>query len=468
MRLSLYLVKKTKGGFMSETKVTENRMGTMPVGKLLFSMSLPIIISFLVQSVYNLVDSIFVARLSEKALTAVSLCFPVQNIMISVAVGIGVGSAALISRYLGMNDKKRVGQVATHGLILAALATGLFVLFAIFFTSFYASSQSQDPEIIKYTEEYLSVVLIFCGGVFFQIFFEKTLQTTGNTVYTMVTQGTGAVINIILDPIMIFGLLGFPAMGVRGAALATIIGQMGGALVGVYFHTHKNKEVNFEFHKFRFHGDILSQIFTIGLPSIIMSGIGAFVLFFMNAMLYGFGSSAVAAYGIMFKLQSFAFMPMFGISNALLAIVSFNYGARNKERIKKAIRLSMTASFAIVGLSIILMWVFTNQIFDLFAATDVMREIGVPMVRIVSLSLIISIPSVVGVGGVFQALGNWKFPIFQSFLRQVIILLPIFYLFTKTGRLNIAWWAFVISEFINSTFCVYFLKRDIRNKIDVL
>ena len=284
----------------------------------------------------------------------------------------------------------------------------------------------------------------------------------------MITQGTGAIINIILDPIMIFGLLGFPAMGVRGAALATIIGQMGGALVGVYFHTHKNKEVNFEFHKFRFHGDILRQIFTIGLPSIIMSGIGAFVLFFMNAMLYGFGSSAVAAYGIMFKLQSFAFMPMFGISNALLAIVSFNYGARNKERIKEAIRLALTASFAIVALSIILMWVFTNQIFDLFAATDVMREIGVPMVRIVSLSLIISIPSVVGVGGVFQALGNWKFPIFQSFLRQVIILLPIFYLFTKTGRLDIAWWAFVVSEFLNAVVCVYFLKRDIRNKIDVL
>lgn len=453
---------------MTEKLAKKNRMGTEPIPSLLFKMSLPIIISFLVQSVYNLVDSIFVARLSEKALTAVSLCFPVQNIMISFAVGTGIGTTALLSRYLGMDDKKRVSSIATHGLILVTISMLAFVLFGIFFSDFYARSQSTDPEIIQYTKDYLFVVLLFCGGVFFQIFFEKTLQSTGNTVYTMITQGTGAIINIILDPIMIFGLFGFPMMGVKGAALATVIGQVGGALVGVIFHTKKNNEVNFEIKGFKLHLENLSLIFSIGLPSIIMSGIGSFVLFFMNAILYTFGSSAVAAYGIMYKLQSFAFMPMFGISNALLAIVSYNYGARKKVRIKEAISLAMKASFAIVGLATILMWVFTSQIFDLFAATDEMRSIGVPMIRIVSLSLIVSIPSVVGVGGIFQALGNWKFPIFQSFLRQVIILLPIFYLFTKIGNLTFAWWAFVVAELLNGIICIVYIRKDVRDKIDIL
>lgn len=453
---------------MTESLEKKNRMGTEPVPSLLIKMSLPIIISFLVQSVYNLVDSIFVARLSEKALTAVSLCFPVQNIMIAFAVGTGIGTTALLSRYLGMDDKKRVASIATHGLILATISMLAFVLFGIFFSDFYAKAQSTDPEIIQYTKDYLFVILLFCGGVFFQIFFEKTLQSTGNTVYTMITQGTGAIINIILDPIMIFGLFGFPMLGVRGAALATVIGQISGALVGVIFHTKKNKDVNFEFKDFKFHFENLNMIFSIGLPSIIMSGIGSIVLFFMNAILYTFGSSAVAAYGIMYKLQSFAFMPMFGISNALLAIVSYNFGARKKARIKEAISLAMKASFSIVGLAVLLMWIFTGQIFDLFAATDEMRAIGVPMIRIVSLSLIVSIPSVVGVGGIFQALGNWKFPIFQSFLRQVIILLPVFYLFTKTGNLTFSWWAFVVSELINGIVCVIFIRRDIKNKIDVL
>lgn len=453
---------------MTQTLEKKNRMGTEAVPSLLLKMSLPIIISFLVQSVYNLVDSIFVARLSEKALTAVSLCFPVQNIMIAFAVGTGIGTTALLSRYLGMDDKKRVASIATHGLILATISMLVFVLFGIFFSDFYARSQSSDPEIIQYTKDYLFIILLFCGGVFFQIFFEKTLQSTGNTVYTMITQGTGAVINIILDPIMIFGLIGFPMLGVKGAALATIIGQISGALVGVFFHVRKNKDVNFEFKGFKLHLENLGLIFSIGLPSIIMSGIGSFVLFFMNAILYTFGSSAVAAYGIMYKLQSFAFMPMFGISNALLAIVSFNFGAKKKARIKEAISLAMKASFAIVGLATILMWLFTNQIFDLFTATDEMRAIGVPMIRIVSLSLILSIPSVVGVGGIFQALGNWKFPIFQSFLRQVIILLPIFYLFSKTGNLSFAWWAFVVSELLNGIICVIYIRKDIKEKIDVL
>ena len=453
---------------MKEEKIQANKMGTMSIGKLLMEMSFPIIISFLVQSVYNLVDSIFVARVSEKALTAVSLCFPVQNIMIAFGVGIGVGSLALISRYLGMDDRKRVENIATHGLMMAAIASLTFVLFGIFFTDFYANSQTQNPEIASLTMDYLFIVLLFSPGVFFQIFFEKTLQATGITFYTMITQGIGAVINIILDPIMIFGLLGFPAMGVKGAALATVIGQTVGALTGVSFHIRKNKEVNFNFKNFSFHFGNMMQIFSIGLPTIVVSSIGSFVLFCINAILNSFGSLAIAAYGIMYKLQSFAFMPMFGISNALLAIVSYNYGAKNKERIKEVIGLAIKTSFAIVSVSVILMWVFPDKLLDLFAATDELRRIAIPMIKAISLSLIVSIPSVIGSGGVFQALGNWKFAIFQSFLRQVILLLPIFYLFTKFGNLDLAWWSFFIAEGLNSFLCIILLRKEIKTKIDVL
>lgn len=453
---------------MEETIVTENKMGTMPVGKLLLQMSIPMVISMLVQSIYNIIDSMFVARISEEALTAVSLAFPIQNILIAFGVGIGVGSSALLSRFLGENSRERVGSVAFHGIVLAGITYVVFAILGLLFTDFFARSQGQSQIVTTYTKDYLYIVTIFSIGLFYQILAEKLLQATSLTNFTMITQMSGAIINLILDPIFIFGLFGFPRLEVKGAALATVIGQLGGALIGFYFNKTKNKDIKFNSRKFAFHLDIVKQIFWIGLPSIVMATIGSIVVFVLNKILNRFGTSAIAAYGVMFKFQSFAFLPVIGISNALTTIVSYNYGARKKERIKKAIGLSIKSSFVLVTIAIIIMWTFPTQLLKMFNATDQMIAIGVPMMRIVSLSYFVAIPSIIAVGGVFQALGNWQVAILQSFLRQFIILVPIFYFLSLTGNLQTAWWAFFIAEFLDSILCIWLLKKDIRTKIDVL
>ena len=453
---------------MQELEVKENKMGTMPVGKLLLQMSIPMVISMLVQSIYNIVDSIFVAQISEEALTAVSLAFPVQNILIAVGVGIGVGSSALLSRFLGENNKDKVGSVAIHGVAIAGIASVFFAILGIIFTDSYALSQRQSDIVTAYTKDYLYIVTIFSAGIFFQILAEKLLQATSLTNYTMITQISGAVINIILDPIFIFGYFGLPRMEVKGAALATIIAQFAGSIIGIYFNKKKNKDIKFSSKGFKWHGDLVKQIFWIGLPSIVMSTIGSIVVFVLNKILMQFGQSAIAAYGVMFKFQSFAFLPVIGISNALTTIVSYNYGARKKDRIKESIKLAITSSFVLVSVAIIIMWIFPRQLLGLFNATETMIEIGVPMMRIVSLSYFAAIPSVIAVGGVFQSLGNWQVAILQSFLRQFIILVPIFYALSLTGNLNLAWWAFFIAESLNTILCVWLLKKDIRKKIDVL
>lgn len=453
---------------MQETAVTENKMGTMPVGKLLLTMSIPMVISMLVQSIYNIVDSIFVAQISEEALTAVSLAFPIQNILIAFGVGISVGSSALLSRFLGENSRERVGAVAYHGIVLSAIASVVFAILGILFSGAFANAQGQNEIVTAYTKEYLFIVTVFSVGLFYQILAEKLLQATSLTNYTMITQISGALINLALDPIFIFGLFGFPRLEVKGAALATVIGQLGGALIGFYFNKTKNTDIKFTSRKFKFHGELVKQIFWIGLPSIVMATIGSTVIFVLNQMLKQFGTSAIAAYGVMFKFQSFAFLPVIGISNALTTIVSYNYGARKKGRIKESISLAMKASFVLVSIAIILMWIFPRQLLALFNATEQMMQIGVPMMRIVSLSYFVAIPAIISVGGVFQALGNWKIAILQSFLRQVTILLPIFYLLSLTGNLELVWWSFFIAEGLNTILCVIWLRRDIRNKIDVM
>lgn len=454
---------------MEEIEVRqENQLGTMPINQLLLKMAIPMVISMLVQSIYNIVDSIFVAQISEEALTAVSLAFPVQNILIAFGVGIGVGSSALLSRFLGENNRDRVGSVAIHGVVIAAVTYLVFAVLGLLFTDFYARSQGQTELVTQYTKDYLYIVTIFSAGIFFQTLAEKLLQATSLTKYTMITQITGAVTNLILDPIFIFGLFGLPRLGVKGAALATVIGQMCGAAVGFYFNKTKNHDIKFSSRRFRFHGDIVKQIFWIGLPTIVMNTIGSIVVFLINTILKPFGSSAIAAYGVMFKFQSFAFLPVFGISNALTTIVSYNYGARKKERIKESIGLSIKSSFVLMIIAVVLMWAIPKQLLALFNATDQMIEIGVPMMRIVSLSYLAAVPAIVAVGGVFQSIGNWQIAILQSFLRQFIILIPIFYFLTRTANLEIAWWAFLIAETLNSILCTWILRREIRNKIDVL
>jgi len=453
---------------MEDIQVNENKLGTMPIDKLLLEMAIPMVISMLVQSIYNIVDSMFVAQLSEDALTAVSLAFPVQNILIAFGVGIGVGSSALLSRFLGENNRERVGSVAIHGIVIAGITYVVFALLGLLFTKNYALHQGQNPVVTEYTKEYLYIVTIFSIGIFFQTLAEKLLQATSLTKYTMITQMSGAILNIILDPILIFGLFGFPRLEVKGAAIATVIGQVFGAIVGFYFNKNKNHDIKFTSKRFKFHGDIVKQIFWIGLPTIVMNTIGSLVVFALNTILKNFGSSAIASYGVMFKFQSFAFLPVFGISNALTTIVSYNYGAKKKDRIKESIGLSIKSSFVLMAIAVVIMWLFPKQLLAMFNATDNMVEIGVPMMRIVSLSYLVAVPAIVSVGGVFQSLGNWQIAIFQSFLRQFIILIPIFNLLSKTGSLNVAWWAFFIAEFTNSILCMFILRKEIKTKIDIL
>lgn len=453
---------------MEEIQITENKLGTLPIDKLLLEMAIPMVISMLVQAIYNIVDSMFVARISEDALTAVSIAFPVQNILIAFAVGIGVGASALLSRFLGENNRDRVGSVAIHGIVISAITYVAFALLGLLFTRAFADGQGQNAAVTAYTKEYTYIVTIFSIGIFFQVLAEKLLQATSLTKYTMITQMSGAIINIILDPILIFGLFGFPRLEVKGAAIATVIGQLGGALIGFYFNKTKNHDIKFTSKKFRFHGDIVKQIFMIGLPTTVMNTIGSIVVFIINLILRDFGASAIAAFGVMFKFQSFAFLPVFGISNALTTIVSYNYGARKKDRIKGSIGLSMKSSFILMAIAVLIMWIFPRQLLGFFNATESMMEIGVPMMRIVSISYLVAVPAIVAVGGVFQSLGNWQIAIFQSFLRQLIILIPIFYALSRTGNLNIAWWAFVIAESLNSILCTWMLRKEVRNKIDTL
>ena len=453
---------------MEEIQITENKLGTLPIDRLLLEMAIPMVISMLVQSIYNIVDSMFVARISEDALTAVSIAFPVQNILIAFAVGIGVGASALLSRFLGENNRDRVGSVAIHGIVISAITYVVFALLGLLFTGAFANAQGQSAAVTAYTKEYTYIVTIFSIGIFFQVLAEKLLQATSLTKYTMITQMSGAIINLILDPILIFGLFGFPRLEVKGAAIATVIGQLGGALIGFYFNKTKNKDIKFTSKKFRFHGDIVKQIFMIGLPTTVMNTIGSIVVFVINLILRDFGASAIAAFGVMFKFQSFAFLPVFGISNALTTIVSYNYGARKKDRIKGSIGLSMKSSFILMAIAVLIMWIFPRQLLGFFNATESMMQIGVPMMRIVSISYLVAVPAIVSVGGVFQSLGNWQIAIFQSFLRQFIILIPIFYALSRTGNLNIAWWAFVIAESLNSILCTWMLRKEVRNKIDTL
>lgn len=443
------------------------KLATMPEGRLLFSMSLPIIISMLVQAIYNIVDSIFVSRLSEEALTAVSISFPIQNIIIGVAVGIGVGVSALVGRYLGMKDKKRTGQAALHGLLLCLFASGIFIFIGLVFVNSFISSQTDSSQVISYGNQYLKVICIFSFGVFFQIFFEKILQSTGMTVYTMITQMSGAIINLILDPILIFGLFGFPRLEVEGAAIATVIGQVSGASIGLVINKLKNPEIKINLSEFKYSSILLKEIFKIGFPSMIMNSIGSITVYLMNMILKGFGQSAIASYGVLFKLQSFVFMPIFGISNTMVAIISYNYGARLKERIKKATKISIIASTLMVFIGTMIIMVFPSQLLSLFDATEAMLKIGVPMLRIVAISYLPVGFSIVSIA-IFQSLGNGKIAIAEPLLRQIIILVPLAYLFSLTGNINLIWISFIVAELFASILCVIYLKKDFKEKINVL
>ena len=443
---------------------TENKMGVMPVGKLLISMSLPIMISMLVQALYNVVDSMFVAQINENALTAVSLAFPIQNLMIAVSTGTGVGINALLSRSLGARDYESANRAATNGLFVMMLSSIPFILFGLFGANAFMRAQTDIAEIVEYGTEYLRVVSMLSVGVFGQIAFERLLQSTGRATLSMFTQGIGAILNIVLDPILIFGWLGLPKMGVTGAAVATVIGQFASFGVGILFNRFKNPEIKLQLRGFRPSGAIIGKIYSVGVPSIIMASISSVMTFGMNKILIAFSSTAAAVFGVYFKLQSFVFMPVFGMNNGIVPIISYNYGAKKKKRILGTIKLAVLFAVCIMAAGTILFQCFPRQLLSLFSASEHMMRMGVPALRIISIHFIIAAYGIV-ISSVFQALGDGMPSLIMSVSRQLVVLLPAAWLLSLTGEVNNIWWAFLIAEFVSAALCTIFFIRDYNRKL---
>ena len=437
---------------MSEN-VRENKMGTMPIPKLLFTMSLPLILSMLVQALYNIVDSVFVAQINENALTAVSLAFPIQNLMISVASGTGVGVNALLSKSLGEKEMDKVHKAAN-----AICSYLVFAVIGLVGSRAFFATQTTDPEIMEYGVQYMTVVCVCSFGLFMQICMERLLQSTGMTLYNMISQGTGAIVNIILDPVFIFGIGFVPKMGVAGAAIATVIGQFCGMCIGIYCNLKKNKEIQFSFKRMRFDGETVKEIYVVGVPSILMMSIGSVMTYGMNKILLGFSSTAAAVFGVYFKLQSFFFMPVFGLNNSLVPIIAYNYGARNKARIMRTVKLGCGAAVTILVLGAIVFQTMPATLLRMFNASEDMISIGVTALRIISLSFLLAGFCIV-IGSVFQALGNGMYSLITSVCRQLLVLLPVAYIFARMFGLHAVWWSYPVAELASLAASVYLLKR---------
>lgn len=452
---------------MENSSVTENKMGVMPVNKLLLSMSVPMMFSMLVQALYNIVDSIFVARISEDALTAVSLAFPLQSLIIALAGGTCVGLNAVLSKALGEKNFEKVNKSATNAIFLMVLNIIVFFLVGLFAVKPFYTSQTADAEIVTYGVQYLSIVLMCSFGIFFQFVFDKMLQSTGNTFYTMITQMVGAIINIVLDPILIFGLFGMPKMGVIGAAIATVAGQIIAAIVSLIFNLTKNKEINMSFKDFKPDMDIIKQIYKVGVPSIIMQSIGSIMTYGMNQILIAFSTTATAVFGVYFKLQSFIFMPIFGLNNGMVPIVAYNYGAQKRKRLLKTVKLSVIYAVGIMTVGVLLFQLIPDKLFMLFDASDQMLEMGVPALRIISVHFPLAGICIV-CGSLFQALGNAVYSMINSICRQIVVLLPAAYLLAQLGNVNYVWWSLPIAELMSLTMTMIFLvkiNKDIISKI---
>ncbi|MBR6281067.1 MAG: MATE family efflux transporter [Lachnospiraceae bacterium] len=450
---------------MSE-QVVENKMGTMPIGKLLVNMSTPMMISMLVQALYNIVDSIFVAMIEEDALTAVSLAFPIQNLMIAFAMGTAVGMNALVSRHLGEKNFERANRVAVNGIWLALFTAIAFCVGISLTTNRFFHLLTKDAQIITYGTTYLHIIGWLCFGVFFQVVFEKLLQATGKTFYSMITQIVGAVINVILDPMLIFGIGPFPKMGVAGAAIATIFGQTVGTILAIYFNIHFNKELHLDMRKYRLSGEIVGHIYSIGAPSIVMVAIGSIMNFGLNKiLLWVSGPTAAAVFGVYFKLQSFIFMPIFGLNNGMIPIVAYNYGAAKPDRIKRTIFLAGRAAVIIMAVGTVLFWVFPEFFLGLFSASENMMAMGVVALRIISVHFMIAGVSII-CSSALQALGHGFFSMITSIVRQLVVLLPAALVLAMVGGINAVWWAFPIAEVFSLILAFSFLRfvmgRDIQ------
>lgn len=455
---------------MSNATLQENKMGVMPVGKLLVNMATPMILSMIVQALYNVVDSIYVSQISESAVTALSLAFPVQNLQIGFAVGIGVGVNSLLSKSLGQRDQEAANRAAGNGMFLMFIAVAIFMLFGILGVRPFYEMQSDVRETVEAGIAYSRICCVFTLGIFMEILGERLLQATGRTFHTMITQGAGAVINIVLDPILIHGWFGLPAMGVAGAAWATVIGQWIAALLALYFNEKHNPEVQFGRRYFRPYAATIQQILTVGVPSIIMNGIGSITNFSMNQILLGFraiGETAAGVYGIYFKLQSFFFMPLFGINNASISIVAFNYGARKPERIMKTLKIALGAALVLMLCGTAAFQLVPDVLLNLFNPSETFMALGCKALRTISIHFPIAAFCIV-ISASFQALGNGIYSTITSLCRQIVALLPAAYLLSLTGDVGNVWWAFPIAELASACACGYFFLRIYRMKIKPL
>ena len=452
---------------MSVTTIKENKMGVMPVGKLLVNMALPMIISMLVQALYNIVDSIYVSQISESAVTALSLAFPVQNMQIGFAVGIGVGINSLLSKSLGEKNQEAVNRTAGNGMVLMLMVTVAFMLFGAFGVRPYFEMQSTVAETVEGGIAYTRICCLFILGSFMQILSERLLQATGRTVLSMITQGVGAITNIILDPIFIFGWFGLPAMGIAGAAIATVIGQWVGAFVGLYFNEKHNPDVQFGFRYARLDKKTVAGILTVGIPSIIMNGIGSVMNFGMNQILQGFTETATSVFGIYFKLQSFFFMPLFGLNGATISIIAYNYGARKPERIVKTLKFSAGSGLALMLTGLAAFQLIPQVLLAMFNPSEAFLEIGIAALRTISWSFPIAAVCII-LSASFQALGNGIYATITSICRQMLVLLPVAYLMSLTGNVNNIWLAYPIAELVSGSVTIFFFLRIYRQKIKPL
>ncbi len=447
-----------------QTITEENKMGVMPVNRLLVTMALPMMISMLVQALYNVVDSIFVSRISEDALTAVSMAFPMQNLLIGLATGIAVGMNALVSKALGEKKTDTANRMAMHGVFLAVCGYLLFLILGLTITRVFFVAQGASEEITQYGHDYLSIIMCVSFGVYIEVIYERLLQSTGKTIYTMFTQGTGAIINIIMDPVLIFGIGIFPKMGIKGAAAATVLGQIVAAILAVIFNAKENDELHLDFRKFRPELKAIGNILFIGIPSVVMVAIGSVMTFCVNKILVVFSSTAVAVFGVYFKLQSFAFMPVFGMNNGMIPIIAYNYGAQKPDRIMKTLKLSMFYATCIMVIAFIIFQTLPGQLLGLFSASDEMLAIGIPALRTISFSFLLAGVSVI-CSSFFQAMGNSVYSMVISIMRQLVCLLPLAYLFAQTGDVTKVWLAWPIAEVVSLLCGLYFLNRVNKKQI---
>lgn len=442
----------------------ENKMGVMPISRLLIDMSWPIMLSMLVQAMYNIVDSIYVSRLGENGLAALSLAFPIQNLIIAVGVGTAIGVNSLLARKLGERRLDDANAAAENGLFLSFLSWIIFLVFGLFFCRPFFASFTANEEIISMGVDYLSICTILSIGIFITITTERIMQATGKTIYTMFTQGSGAIINILLDPVLIFGWFGLPAMGITGAAVATVLGQLFGMVLSLYLNARFNREIRIRIRGYRPNWRVIKEIYVVGLPSIVMQSISSVMTVGLNKILIVFSETAVAVFGVYFKLQSFIFMPVFGLNNAMVPIVGYNFGARNRDRIVRTIELTACYAMGIMTLGVLIFFFFPDKLLTLFDASPDMLQIGVPALRIICVSFF---GAAIGItfSSAFQAIGKGVYSLMMSVCRQLLVILPAAWVLGKIWGLNAVWFSFLIAEIVSLILAIFMYRRVYRMEI---